>query len=87
MPRYFFTMVDGGLDPDLEGPELPDPQRAKCEAIIYAGQAIRDRPDLVAESGECRVEVTSDDGAIVLAVVVQAIEAPVLELLVRKPER
>ena len=84
MPRYFFTMIDGGLDSDLEGTELPDLQRAKCEAIVYAGQAIRDRPNLVAESGECRVEVTGDDGALVLAVVVQAIEAPVLETMVRK---
>ena len=83
MPRYFFHMVDGGIDPDLEGTELPDPQRAKCEAIVYAGQAIRDRPELVAEHGECRVEVTGDSGELVLAIVVQAIEAPVLETVVR----
>ena len=83
MPRYFFHMVDGGLDPDIEGTELPDSKRAKCEAIVYAGQAIRDRPELVSETGECRIEVTGDNGAIVTTIVIQAIEASSLETLVK----
>ena len=75
MPRYFFHIVDGGLDPDLEGTELPDAQRARCEAIVYAGQTIRDRPDIVTRDGELRVEVTSEGGMLVTTVLVRLIDA------------
>ena len=84
MPRYFFHLLDGVFDPDPEGIDLPDLQRAKCEAVVYAGQVISDQPDIVWKDGEIRVEVTSEVGVLVATIIVQAVEAPLVETLKKR---
>ncbi len=75
MPRYFFHRMDGGFDRDNDGTDLPNLAAARSEAVVYVGQSIRDRPDLVWSSGELSVEVTGEDGRIVTTIVVRAIDS------------
>ena len=74
MPRYFFHRTDGFVENDREGTELADLHAARQEALIYAGRSMSDDPDLVWDGQEFRVDVTNDTGALLLSVVVRAIE-------------
>ena len=42
MPRYFFHVVDSRDIPDAEGTVLPDPAEARSEALVTAGEILRD---------------------------------------------
>lgn len=75
MPRYFFHRVDGGFAPDPDGTELPDLDAARTEAVLYAAQSIRDRPDYVWRGRDFRVEVTDEGGALLCTIVVLGIDA------------
>ena len=75
MPRYFFHRVDGGFVPDTEGTDLPDLDAARTEAVIYAGETIRDRPDFVWDGRDFRVEVMDEGGNLLCTVVVLGIDA------------
>lgn len=76
MPRYFFDVADHGIEVDDVGQELPDPARARVEAIIFAGALLRDDPDMVWDGHELRVTVKDEAGAEVVSVFVHAVDAP-----------
>lgn len=40
--RYHFHIRDGAAGPDLDGSELPSREAAKREALLVAGEMIRD---------------------------------------------
>ena len=42
MPRYFFHVDDGEDMPDEEGTELADVATARAQAIMTAGQILKD---------------------------------------------
>lgn len=78
MSRYFFHLVDGGLDPDREGTELPSLQDAKREAVRLAGGMMRDDPALFLDRGEWSVEVNDEAGTLLFIFNFFATEAPAL---------
>ena len=82
MPLYFFNRMDGKIEPDTEGSELADLDSARNEAIVFLGQSIKDYPGMLKNTGELRVEVTGEDGALLTTVIVHCIDAvaPVLRL-------
>jgi hypothetical protein len=42
LPRYFFHVVDGSFHVDTDGTELADLAEAHSQAIIMAGEILRD---------------------------------------------
>jgi hypothetical protein len=41
MPRYFFHVIDGRASMDAEGTELPGLEEARTQAIVTAGEILR----------------------------------------------
>ena len=75
MPRYYFNLADGVFDPDPDGTELPDIVTARSEAVRYAVAIMRERPDVVWDGRDWRVEVTGADRELLFTLVVIAIDA------------
>jgi len=44
--RYFFSVRNGDFHDDREGMVLPDADTARRMATAYAGELIRDNPDI-----------------------------------------
>ncbi len=65
MPRFYFHVRDGGEFIDREGHEFPNPEKAREEAVISAGEAIRDLGKQFGAGGEWRMDVTDESGAAV----------------------
>lgn len=80
MPRYFFHDVAGRRQRDTKGMSLPNIKAARIEAIAYAGQVLRDRPDKVWASGQWRVEVADEEGRLLFTLVTVAVDAPASEI-------
>lgn len=62
MPRYFFTLRDHVVETDDEGVELADAHAARIEAIRYAGEVLRDEPQLLDGRNLLVVEVSDAAG-------------------------
>lgn len=72
MPRYFFHHIDGVVQRDTSGTELPDIDAARTEAVITLGHAMKDHPESLRNGGKTRIEVTDESGAVVAAISVSA---------------
>lgn len=62
MPRYFFHISDGKDLPDEDGTELPDLAHAREQAVIAAGEAIRDAGSRFWNHGEWGMQVVDERG-------------------------
>ena len=67
MPRYFFSVIDGRDYTDTEGSELPDLAAAQAEAIVTAGEMLRDSTGNVWSGHEWRMNVSDEGGTTVLS--------------------
>ena len=76
MARYFFNEFDGQYKIDDRGLELPTLEKARLEAVKYAGEAMRDQPELAWKGDEFRVEVTDNNRLLLFTVIVLGVEAP-----------
>jgi hypothetical protein len=43
MPKYFFHVVNGEFVPDLEGTECATTEDIKAQAVVVAGQMLKDQ--------------------------------------------
>jgi hypothetical protein len=59
MPRYFFHIKDGKDITDTEGTELGDIAQARNQAIVAAGEMIR-QTDTVWNGSDWRMDVTDE---------------------------
>jgi hypothetical protein len=73
MPRYFFHRLDGSAEIDTEGTELKDIHAARREAIVYAGESLKDQPELVWHDNDLRVEVSDASRMVLFTIVIKAI--------------
>ena len=74
--RYFFNLAGAVYDPDNEGFELPTLGDARVMAAKHAGEVLRDRPGVVWEGEELRVEVTDSDRLVLCTVIVLGVDSP-----------
>jgi hypothetical protein len=65
LPRFYFHVRDGSEFIDDEGQELPNLDEAREQAVIAAGEAIRDLGKRFWAGEEWRMDVTDESGAIV----------------------
>ena len=62
MPRYFFHVHDSISIPDDEGVELRDADDARNQAVVAAGEALRDAGRKFWNSGEWTMHVVDEAG-------------------------
>ena len=58
--RFYFNQVGAVYDVDTEGAELASASEARIEAVKFASEVLRDRPELAWKGDEFRVEVTDE---------------------------
>lgn len=76
MPRFFFSLANGGREPDDTGVDLPDVAAARIEAVAYAGELLKSNPRQLWKQGQWRVEVTNAERALLCTVVILAFDSP-----------
>ena len=74
MPRYFFDIDNHERYVDDEGTVLTNADEARMQAVIFAGDYLREHPDLVRNGSRFSVAVRDESGTILLNVVVTASE-------------
>lgn len=72
MPRYFFNVENRHSETDDEGVELADPAAARGAAVVFAGEYLRDTPEMVGDGGRLVVEVRDEAGVVLLTVTAEA---------------
>lgn len=77
MARYFFNLAGAVHDPDDEGIELGNLNEARHEAVKFAAEYIRDRPEIVWSGDELRLEVTNSDKLLQFTLIMFGVDAPV----------
>ena len=71
MPRYFFNL-EGLPDPDDRiGTVLKGPEQARAEAVIAAGEMLKDTNARFWNAPEWRLHVTDEQGATVCVLTVK----------------
>jgi hypothetical protein len=76
--KFFFNLAGAVHDPDNEGIELPNIGTARLEAVRFAAEYLRDRPEVVWLGDELRLEVTDENRMILFTLVVFGVDAPAI---------
>jgi hypothetical protein len=74
VPRYYFDLADHDDDEDDVGVELENADAARVEAVVFAGDYLRDNPGLVWDGTRFSVRVRDEDGRRLYSVEVSAKE-------------
>ncbi len=74
---FFFTKAGAVYDPDTDGIELGSMSEARIQAVKYAAETLRDRPELVWMGEEFRVEVTDKNQLVLFTFIAIGVDAPV----------
>ncbi len=72
MPRYFFDIANHRQEVDEDGTDLPGVDDARLQAVIFAGDYLRDNPGLVCGGSRFSVTVRDERRTELLRVVVTA---------------
>lgn len=73
---YYFNLAGAVHDPDEEGLELASLSDARIDAARFAGEYLRDRPEVVWTGDEFRIEVTDGEGILLFTFVAIGVDAP-----------
>ena len=73
---FFFNLAGAVHDPDNEGIELESLDQAREEAVKFAGDYIRNRPEVVWLGDELRLEVRNGNRILQFTLVVFGVDAP-----------
>ncbi len=74
--RYFFNIAGSVVDPDDEGIDLSGLSEARIEAVRFAGEYLRERPQVMWLGDEFRVEVTNHEQLILFTFIAIGVDAP-----------
>lgn len=74
--RYFFNLAGAVGEPDDKGLEIASLSDARIEAVKFAGDYLRDRPELVWMGEEFRVEVTDESGRVLFTFIAVGVDGP-----------
>ena len=65
MPRYFFHVQDGSNFVDEDGTELRGVEEARVQAVVAAGEALKDHAAEFWNNGDWFMKVVDEDGGAV----------------------
>ncbi len=74
---YFFSRAGAVSDADPVGVELDTISEARVEAVRFAAENLRDRPELAWLGDEFRVEVRDKDRVVLFTFVAFGVDSPV----------
>ena len=74
--RYFFNLAGAVHDPDNLGREIGSLSDARIEAVKFAGEYLRDRPEIIWLGEEFRIEVTDEERQILFTFIAVGVDAP-----------
>ena len=74
--RFFFNLAGAVYDPDNAGHELASVSEARTAAVKFAGEYLRDRPEVAWLGEEFRVEVTNSGRLLLFTIIVIGVDAP-----------
>lgn len=74
--QYFFNLAGAVHDPDQEGYDLPGISEARIQAARFAGEYLRDRPEIVWKGEEFRIEVTDSSQVLQFTFIAVGVDAP-----------
>lgn len=77
--RYFFNLAGAVYEADNQGHDFANLSDARIEAVKFAAQYLRDRPELVWLGEEFRVEVTGNDRQMLFTFIAVGVDAPAQE--------
>jgi hypothetical protein len=60
--RYFFNVSDGEYIPDATGTEVASLEEAKAQAVVFAGELLRDSGARFWQGEDWMIEVADEDG-------------------------
>jgi hypothetical protein len=73
---FFFNQAGAIYDPDVEGMEFATVAEARVQAVKFAGEALRDRPELAWTGDEYRVEVTDESQLLLFTFIATGVDSP-----------
>ncbi|RYG87295.1 MAG: hypothetical protein EON59_07845 [Alphaproteobacteria bacterium] len=71
----FFKVAGAVYNPDTEGMEMASIGEARIEAARYIGELIRDKPHIVWEGEEVRVEVTDANQLVLFTIITVGVDS------------
>ena len=74
--RYFFNLAGAVYDPDNEGFELANISEARMAAVKFAGEYLRDRPEVAWLGDEFRIEVANSNRVLLFTFIAIGVDAP-----------
>lgn len=74
--RFFFNLAGAVHDPDNEGFDLPNIDEARITAARFAGEYLRDRPEIAWMGEEFRIEVTDSERRVLFTFIAVGVDAP-----------
>ena len=76
MALFFFNQAGALYDPDVDGFEFETIAEARVQAVKFAAETLRDRPELAWQGEEYRVEVTDAKQLILFTFVAMGVDSP-----------
>ena len=74
--KYFFHLAGAVQDPDDAGYEFATLADARIEAAKFAGEYLRERPEVAWTGDEFRIEVTNSEQTLLFTFVAIGVDAP-----------
>ena len=74
--RYFFNRAGAVHSRDNHGHEIGSLSDARIQAVRYAAEYLRDRPELVWLGEEFRVEVTGENDEMLFTFIAVGVDSP-----------
>ena len=87
MPRFFIhtnNPVERGVQDD-QGHEFSTIHEAKCQAVVYAGEMLRDAAEKFWDTADFELTVTDEKGLILFSMRVLGTEAPAVRSVLQAP--
>lgn len=78
MARFFFNTADGTREDDSVGAELPSLAAARIHALTFLSDLIAGEPTLLDDGHDFVVEVTDDQGLVLLTFTLMESSSPVV---------
>ena len=73
MQRYFFDITDGTREEDLIGSVFLSLEEARTQAIMFAGELLRDHSHMIWDGHDLKVEVANGERVPLFTIVMSAV--------------
>ena len=76
MTLFYFDIADHETYTDEIGSDFRDADAARAGAVVFAGDYLKDHPELIWDGRRATVHVRRTDGAVIFSVVMLTVDTP-----------